>query len=388
MARINAKKTKEAMSINYNKEKTNELIKEMKEKGVIVGIEDLPTFLRKKGVVCKVHIGGMGSEIKIPLELYGVDLGTKGDEVKTFIERHLRNARMCFIPIEDQNYLKNIIQSTRAELKNAAVGYDGTFIPIEAYREFRRYFRKKKAKYLLKVREICFKWDTLIEKFKRDLSKSMDELNSINKDAIYSQIVACLPNKYAYKNSFYMLLETKAFPVPENLNMFDDDIKHQIEDGLNEDTINMLYDVIAESLNDAFQSINNALFSIQKSKSRGGDGSADKRTIASIRTSIDRMGQKNIFHNEKIEEIRQDMENVIKKENEKMYEAGEILLSKIYVYSKELRIDSKINLTESVLTREDMNYIFKITQEQKTETIQLQNEKTTVFDQEINKKIS
>lgn len=54
---VKIENVKTVNSVGFNLEKTNELIEDLKSQGMIVGIEDLGSYLRTQGLIVKEHIG-------------------------------------------------------------------------------------------------------------------------------------------------------------------------------------------------------------------------------------------------------------------------------------------------------------------------------------------
>ncbi|WPS85399.1 hypothetical protein SMD22_01865 (plasmid) [Brevibacillus halotolerans] len=356
MAKINIENVKTVNSAGFNQEKTNELIQELKTQGMIVDLEDLAGYLRKQGLIVKEHIGRKRNYVEVSPKLFGVDVSQKGDDVKEFMKEHIKMGKMSFIPDSYEKKLVSLESSIRMARRRACIGYEESFMPLEVYKEFVREFEEKKKSYFDIRDSIVAKWDGLLRRFKEILEISLHELNTIDKESIFTTIVAKLPSKQEYADSFYMTLSAKAFPVVENLDMFEESIQDQIKDGLNQDMISTLYEIIGNTLNDAFENVAKILQTLQKN-----DKVANK-TLGSLKKSAERVAQKNIFHNSKIEEIRLEILEVIGCSNEidTMWEKAENLLATIYGYAKELSIENSIKLTGSPLSSDELLAIYSM----------------------------
>lgn len=344
-------------AMNVNKDKTEELIQELKNQGVIVGIEDLGSYIRKKGLVVKEHIGRKRNYIEISPKVFGVDVSQKGEEVKELFKEYMKMGKMSFIPDSYEKKLINLESSVRMTRRRESIGYDESFMTIEIYWDFVKYFEEKKREYFAIRDEIVSKWDMLIRRFKEVLLNSLDELNALDKEIIFNSIVSRVPSKEEYQRSFYMSLSVKAFPVVENLDMFDESIQKQIREGLNQETISTLYEIIGNALNDAFENVSRVLISIEK------NGKLASKTLGSINKTADRLAKKNIFHNPKIDEIRRDILRVVSKSGnvEEVAELAENLLAKIYGYAKELGVESSItSISSCPLSEDELLWIYEI----------------------------
>lgn len=351
---INIEGVKRVNNLGFDEAKTQELIANLKRDGVVVRIEDLDKYIRTQGLIVKVHIGRKRNFVKVNPKLFGIDLKNTSKETVNFFKQHIKMGKLSFIPdIEDKD-LQNIESAVRMEKTRSSIGYDDSFMTLPVYNEFVKFFEEKKKEYFNKRDDILSRWELLIDDFKRNLIAMLDEFNSVDKEELYRHILAKIPTKQEYADSFYMTITAKAFPVAENLDMFSDDIQAQIKEGLNQETVATLYEVIGNALNDAFQNVNKAILSAKK------NGKVAPKTLGAVNDAIKRVGQKNIFHNDKIEEIRKEMANMVKVSHDvdTLLEITETILAKIYGYACELDIESHIKLTESAYSEVELKAIF------------------------------
>ncbi|MFF2531477.1 hypothetical protein ACFVS2_21455 [Brevibacillus sp. NPDC058079] len=356
MAKVNIENVKTVNSTGFNMEKTNELIQDLKDQGLVVDIEDLAGYLRKQGLIVKEHIGRKRNYVEVSPKLFGIDVNQKGDDVKELMKEHIKMGKMSFIPDSYEKKLHNLEQATRMARRRACIGYEDSFMPIETYKTFNREFEERKTEYFKLRDEIVLQWDNLLSRFKEILKSSLEELNTIDKESTFATVVAKLPSKEEYKESFYMSLSAKAFPVTENLDMFEESIQDQIKNGLNQDTISTLYEIIGNTLNDAFENVSKILLSLQK------NDKVSHKTIESLQKSAVRVAEKNIFHNPKIEEVRLEILEVLASSHEidTMWEKAENLLATIYGYAKELHIENSIKMTDSPLSSDELLAIYSM----------------------------
>lgn len=344
-------------NVTFNKEKTEELLQSLKREGVVVGVEDLGYYLRKQGLIVKEHIGRKRGYIEVTPKLFGVDVSQKSDDVKEFFKEHVKMGKMSFVPDSYERLLISIENSVRAARRKESLGYEDSFMTIDAYHSFMRFFEEKKKEYFAVRDQIVANWDILIKRFREKLYNSMQELNALDKELIYDSIMERVPSKDEYQNSFYMTITVKAFPVSENLDMFDERIQKQIREGLQQETIATLYEIIGRTLNEAFEYVSKILVSVEQS------GTVPRRTIGAVTKAADRIGRNNIFHNNKINEIRLEMLGMVKHKDslEELTEKAEILLAKIYGYSKELGIESMItSLSMCPLSEKEIIAIYEM----------------------------
>lgn len=345
-----AESVKLVNGVEVSEEKTKQLIENLKESGQIVGIEDLSTYIRKKGVIVKEHIGRKRNYLEISPKIFGVDLSQKDEETRNFFKEHLKMGKIKFIPDSDEKKLINLESSLRMARRRASIGYDDSFMSIETYQEFLKDFEKKKKEYFEIRDDIVNRWDVLIKRFKEGLWQSLTDLNAVDKETVFDTIVSKLPTQEEYEKSFYMELTVKAFPVMENLDMFDNNIREQIMEGLNHDTIQTLYEIIANTLNDAFENVSKVVTTLSKNEKIA------NKTLGSIKKTAERISQKNIFHNDVIDQIKNDILEMIRESHDSdvMSEIAEKILFKIYGYAKELGVHEQISLTNSPFSEDEL----------------------------------
>lgn len=349
---------KEVNNLGFDVAKTEELVAGLQQEGVVVGVEDLSSYIRKQGLIVEEHIGRKRNYVKVSPHLFGVDLATKGTETNEFFKQHMQMGKIRFIPEHYETTLVNIESAVRVQRKRNSLGYDHKFMTMDSYNSFMELVEKKKVEYFETRDKIVANWDTLIARFKEILWISLDELQAINKDKVFNTIISRLPSKEDYANSFYMTIGAKAFPVTENLSMFSEDIQKQINEGVNQETVQTMYDIIANTLNDGFDSVCRVIKAIKKE-----DNSISKiptKTLGSVKKASQRIAQKNIFNNPKIEKIRVAINELgmLASDPEIMCEEAEAVASMIYGYAKELELDNKINLKVSPLSENELLELF------------------------------
>lgn len=345
---------KEVNNLGFDVAKTEELIAGLQQDGVVVGIEDLSSYIRKQGLIVEEHIGRRRNYVKVSPKVFGVDLATKGTETNEFFKQHMRMGKITFLPESYETELINIESTVRVSRKRNSIGYDNKFMTIDSYNNFMKLVEKKKVEYFETRDRIVANWDTIIARFKEILWISLDELRAIDQEKVFNTIISRLPSKEDYANSFYMTIGAKAFPVTENLSMFSEDIQDQIQNGLNQETIQTLYEVIGNTLNDGFETISKVLKSLKKDEKTF--KKIHFRTFDALKDVSKRIAQKNIFNNPKIEEIRQAIEELppLAVDSEIMYAESEVVQAMIYGYAMELGIEEQINLKGSPVSESDL----------------------------------
>jgi len=357
MANTNVNKFKEVQKLGFNEDETNALVEGLRAQEIkIDGVEDLARYIKEQGVIVKEHIGRMRNYVQISPKVFGIDLGTKSDVANNFFKQHMNMGRIRFIPESYEKRLTNIEAYVRTQRRRLSIGYDSSFLLLDTYKTFSQTVKEKEKEYLDLRDEIVSKWDTLLTSFKTELMDTLKELNSIDVDDVYQSVIRQVPDKQAYKDSFYLRLNVKAFPVAESLTMFSPEMQLDIHEGLNEEALTMLYQVIGLTLNDAFSLVNRVIVSGQNATGT----SLPKKTFGAMRKVVTRLEQKNIFHNEKVNEIKRSIDALSAYTNEVdvLVEEGELVLAQIYGYAKELNVHQYIEFKGAVLNESELSYMY------------------------------
>lgn len=348
-----------------NQEMTNEMLKGLTGDHIEVGIENVGQFLQQNGVLVKVNIGRIRNYIEVNPKIFGVDVD-KSQELGEFFKEYIKNGSMTFIPNSDEKVLHNIEAKVRTKKDRMALGYNNEYMTLDIYKEFAQYVKEAEKEYLEKRDLIVSKWDDkidgmgniieegLITKFKKSLKKSLEEMNAVNGLHAFEQVISKLPSKEDYINSFYLKIKLSAFPIAQNLDLFDEEISEQIKNDCIQDSINSVNEILGNTLSDCFTVVNNLLVSYDKG------GKIAHKTMAGLKEGAKRISQKNLFKSPMIESIAKDMISMSSlSDADEIAEKSEVVLSKIYGYASEVNLISKLDLNKSVLSEEELDIIYK-----------------------------
>ena len=342
-------------AVGYNEAKTNELIEEMKAKGQITGIQDLSQLLHKSGLIVHESVGRRRSYIEVNPKMYGINLSEKTTSTKEFFKEHVKQGKMSFIPDSYDRILTNVEGAIRMARRRASIGYNERFMTIESFEDFIKKFEQSKVEYLEIRDRILADWDVIIGRFKDSLRSSMLDLNSLDRETVIQQIESRIPTKQEYASSYYMKLKVQHFPAIQSPVDFRVDIKDLVQDGMKEEAVETMYQVIASVLNDAFSQTARMLSAMEKSDK------VSARSLDAMKTAAKRIRRNNVLSNNKIEEIAAKVEALGKKMSvDETSEQAELLLATIYGYAKELEISDEISLKDSSLTGSELISIFHI----------------------------
>ena len=344
----------EARKVTFDEVKTQELVAGMKEQGIDVGIENLSKYIRTQGVLVHVHIGGGRKEINVSPKIYGVNEDEMGAETQEFLKKHMKKGKVTFLPEEYDKRLKQIDARVRKTRREYACGMDDSFMTMGIFKEFKKYFDENCIEFFELRDEIIANFDSFVQRFKVITEKSLEELNAIDKARELERIFSVLPTKEQYLKSFYMNLTVKAFPIAENMDVFDEEIKNSIQDGLDEDTVGIIYEGIGRTLSDAFLALSGILNGCDKDK-------IHHKVVDGLKNSIKRVGLKNVFCNNKVEKVKKEMEELVLNIDDifMVQEKAECLLAEIYGYATELKIVQYIDTSKCPLNPKELLSIFE-----------------------------
>ncbi len=338
---------------SFDNAKTEELIRGLQEDGVNISVENIDEYLQKQGVLVKIHVGRTRNYVEVSPKMFGVN-NEKSEELKEFFKEYMKNGSLTFIPNSYEKKLKAIESKVRMKKNRLALGYDGEYMTIDTYREYAQYVKECREEYFTQRNSILLDWANLMSKFRQVTRNSLEQMNSINKEKIYNEIISRIPSKEEYSRSFYMDISLKAFPVMSNLNLFDENIAEEVRKSIKRESVRSVYEILGNTLGDAFESVNNILISYDN------NGKIANKTMGCINECANRLNKKNLFKNAIIDSIIADLD-IIKTLSDHLdiCEECEIILSKIYGYAEEIEVLDYINTRKSVLSEEQMLLIYE-----------------------------
>jgi len=319
-----------------------------------IEIENIDTYLKERGVIIQVSFGGGRNAYKISPKAFGVKEETLSKESHEFLDEHFRNGSVTFIPNKKYKELRAIESRVKKKLREISIGYNNTFVPLKSFKEFAQYFDKAKKEYLEIGEELSEEYSNMLNRFKEIINKSIIDLNAYEAEKEYEKIMAEIPSADNFKNSFKADMIISLFPTMQNFDGVEDSLQKKLKEQYQE----IGERLISESTVSLIDEGTTALISVLKSNRDNGE--IHYKTIEKLKNSVKRLGEKNIFGNEKIEKIRFNIKNILKMDKDTILENCEKLLSELYVYSKELKIDEEIDLKGCPLTKKELEMIYEL----------------------------
>lgn len=330
-------------------------VKESEIKKIIgnekVEVENMDLLLRNRGVLVKVHVGRIRADVRIPSEAFGV----KNEEAKKFLSEYVDNGNISFLPKKLSDRLLNIENKIRDAVKKRAIGWDGQFLSIQDYKLAKEDINRNKEIYLAIRDNIYNTWDEIVENYKNRLKEFLVQTNC-NDEQIYKSIILRIPNKEEYRNSFYVDVSLRAFPILENAKVFDIDLSKEIEESQKNEVLYCVKEITVNVLNIAFKNLNACLKGFYKNNRISG------RTKTNLFKSSEEMKNKNVTNNNLIVEIASKIHEISlhKTLDEDIAENCEILMSKIFGFCKEINFLNGLDLKKCELSELELSDIYNI----------------------------
>lgn len=339
--------------MKFNEAETNAIVEKMKDSGINVDVKNLDAFLRRKGVLVKIRMGGGMNSYTVSPKMYGIDEGKISYDSNTFLKQHVSNGKIYLLPKAYQDKLKTIRQNITNKLNAACIGYDNSYLPLESFDEFEKEFEKEYERFEQIKADIMLNYEALVCHFKQIVETVLKEVSNYKAEKEFNQILSKIPSKKELENKFYFRLDVAAFPVVENLQIFPKNIGEKIEQKISNNAIEMIYEAIGSVLNLVFETCTGVL--------KGADSNAiHSKKIDKIETCIKNISVKNIFGNIKLIEIQKDLQLMANTNKEEILEMAEMVLANVYAYAKELEVEDMIDLKDSVFSIAELESIYEL----------------------------
>ena len=320
----------------------------------IVKVEDYNSYISKQGVIVKLEVTGGRNSYFISPKIYGVKNDMLSDGSKTFIGQHMKDGRVRLIPKELENQLRSKETMLKKKLSEIVIGYNNSFVPIESFKKFEVFFENIKDEYFAIRDTLVDEYEALKSSFIKVTENMISDLNATEAQAEVNQIIKKLPTKEEFYNSFKIEMKVSAFPNVANLDMFDDTIKDRILNSVRDADNSMIKSSITSSINEGVK----ALISIL-------NGDMNRTNIhpkikEGIINATERMAEKNIFANPKVYGYIDNIKGILSLNLIEAIAEAEIVLSSLYYYSTELKLEGELDLGKCPLTKQQLLGLYEM----------------------------
>lgn len=321
--------------------------------GERVYVEDLDKILHQRGVIVKVHIGRMRGNFELSPKLMGIKMTPS---VSKFFRSYVQNGKLSFLDSQTVMELERIENRVRMMATRMSIGYDNTFMPIETYKEFKAYLEEQRGYYFQKRDEILSRWEELKINFQNTLIETLKDLHASKEEVqkIFEGIMKKYPSKEQFRDSFYMKTSLRAFPVMENLTLFDEDLSAEVKESAVKENLKLVREVVGVCLDDLFNAANKVHVALhQKSK-------LESRTKGSLKKTISLVRRNNILKHQKVEELASKLEELANTQDRyDGMELAEVVMAGSYGLAKELDLLEFIDLKDTNVAEDDLEILYQ-----------------------------
>lgn len=326
------------------------IAEQLKKDGIPLGVEDLNKYIRKKGLITRVHIGGKTCEFSIDPKIFGVDV--EKENSGEFWKNYVRQSKISLLPREYISKIKAPMMRVRQRLIQKTIGYNNSFMLVDDFEDFKKYVDEQREEMMNIVRSVSGEWDRLVYEFSNTLDGFMAEINSTDAD-VKQKIMDSIPSKETFIDSFYMRISVKTFPVAENLDIFDESVRKDIENEMMRDATRLYYDITGSALSKAFDALN----SIDQ---KGIGDKKGTRLLEKAKKTIDELSSRNTFNNVNLTEIIKSANDALNVPELMLSESVEAVMARIYSYAVSTGTADAIDLSGCQFDKETLLSISKV----------------------------
>ena len=335
----------EELDINLDSLEEQELLSCFKnEEGI--SVERISDHLFRSGVLVKLIIGR--KRLKFSYDFKGLGIDFEKTNSKDFVLGHMENGKISVLPLHLEKRLTSIEGALRNRQKRLSTGFNDQYMPLENYTEFKKDFETTRQEFFMVRDEILDIWENLIEEYKLKLDVLLKDVNAIERDRIYREMVNVIPSKQEYKDSFKMLMSVKTMPRIEA----DDDLNDEIANIIKKDIVGVIYETVQRCLDKACSLANSAVSGYSK-------GEISIRTLGAIKRISTTLRTNNVVaNNDVVEEIAVLFDEAANlKSPDEISQIMEIILAKGYVYANKNSITLSFN---PVLPSHELERIYNL----------------------------
>lgn len=321
---------------------------------ISVEVEEIDKYITQQGVIVRFSVGGGRNSYYVSSKIYGVNESELSDDSKEFMGEHMRDGRISFVPRAYEKKLRAIESRLKKKLREMAIGYEGSFIPLNSYPDLKEHYEECRKEYFEIRDELVERYPDMFRRFVQIAKQSLKELDAQDAEKELMSVIDKIPNQEKFKESFRMDMRVSAFPVSENLDMFSPEIQEDIVSGSQKNSEQLILEATISVINEGFSSLSSVLRSGIK------NGRIHQRVLYGLRNGANRMAEKNIFANPTLSKIRDEISLIPDLNADSAIETSERLLAKLYNYAIELRIDEEVNTGNCPLTPDELIALYEI----------------------------
>lgn len=295
-----------------------------------VTVRTLAEFTRNSGVYVSLKCSRNRGTIPLPQQLIGVS--TMKDAAKEAYANYVSLGRISFIPYQDEARLMKIESGIRYLLMRRTVS--NGFMPLEKYEAFKVEFQDAKFNYMVERDRILNKWDDLVAAFKTAVTAVVDEsrLLQADKEKLCKELMAKIPSKEAYANSFSMNLVVQMFPAQPDV--------ASLPQELSADVMNTWKDAVLDNAIECIASLTQEVFDMCSGVAAkyADRGTINGNSLNGLISMGQRIMENNLFRNPILNEaanLLKSLQTIASEATDEQEEVVENVLISLYQYSME-----------------------------------------------------
>lgn len=318
--------------------------------------EDINNFLKKKGVIVKLKVKGGRNRYNVSSKLYGVKDSLLEDNTKDFMNDHMTSGTISFVPKHKQKEFLAIEAKARKRIRELAIGYDQSYIPITYYQELMEFLEECETEFNTIKISLVNSYEDMKTRFIADVKMALVELNAQDAKEEMTAIFEKIPTKDRFEESMQFSINISTFPTLENIDMLPARVQEKLASSQDSHSTNLITDMITSLLNDTFVTLSSVIYSGKRN-----GGKVQHRSVSGVKNQIQRMKKGNVVGNAKLIEIQSEIEGMLLEEDG-IIEDSERILANIFHYATEINIDDSLDMRLCPFSKKELVDIYNMYQ--------------------------
>lgn len=320
--------------------------------GINVTVQSLAKYLASNGVIVTPYVGRMRGYIALPGAAYGVTPETMSEVGGDFYKNRVVQGHMNLIPQEDEAELGKLEKRLRRAVEVRSI--TDVFLPVQAYNSLKDEFENIREQYFACRDEILAKWETLVAEFisgAREMLEGIDLPDEL-RAKLMGDFIAEIPKKDAYRNSFKMSLNVKAFPATNEVEGLENSIAADVSETWQNDVVTTALVAIESQIGEGWSRLTKAISGYVK------NGRVAPLAINGIAKFADELKWKNVFSNPILKRLCVELSTIKSLTDEQAAEVIESSILDLYAYAKETGIH--LDFKSSPYSAGDLDAMLKV----------------------------
>lgn len=318
-----------------------------------VTVRSLAEFTRSAGVYVSLKCSRQRGTIPLPQQLIGV--AKMKDAAKEAYANYISLGKISFIPAEDEARLMKIESAIRYQLARRTVS--NGFMPLSKYDSFKVEFMDAKFNYFVERDRILSNWDDLVQAFTVAVRAVVEESNLLDrdKDNLCKEILARIPSKEVYRDSFSMNLVVQTFPAQPDV--------ANLPQELSADILTTWKDAVLDNAVECISTLTQEVFDMCSGVAAkyAERGDINGNSLNGLITMGQRIVENNLFQNPTLKEasdLLKSLQTIAPEDADEQEGVVEDVLVSLYQYSLETGMD--LTLPKKGLSKSNLDAMVKL----------------------------